>query len=67
MKHSNITATEYTTVPVLARQLGIKYHALLRAVNAGRVPSYQPFGNRRLVKPAEVVDFIERAREGGAT
>lgn len=33
------TDTEYTTVPILAKQLGIKYHALLRAVNDGLVPS----------------------------
>ena len=60
------SATEYATVPTLAKQLGIKYHALLRAVNAGLVPSYKPFGDRRLVKPAEVIEFIERTREGGA-
>lgn len=47
------TDTEYTTVPILAKQLGIKYHALLRAVNEGLVPSYKPFGDRRLVKPAK--------------
>lgn len=58
--------TEFVTVPILARQLGIKYHALLRAVNAGLVPSYKPFGDRRLVKPAEVIEFIERTRKGGA-
>ena len=64
---TNITGTEFTTVPILAKQLGVKYHSLLRAVNAGLVPSYKPFGDRRLVKPAEVIKFIERTREGGAT
>lgn len=66
MQATNTTDPEYTTVPILAKQLGIKYHALLRAVNAGHVPSYKPFGDRRLVKPAEVIEFIERTREGGA-
>jgi len=61
---SNIT--EFVTVPNLTKQLGIKNHALLRAVNDGLVPSYKPFGDRRLVKPAEVIAFIERTREGGA-
>jgi excisionase family DNA binding protein len=60
------SATKFVTVPILAKQLGIKYHALLRAVNAGLVPSYKPFGDRRLVKRAEVIEFIERTREGGA-
>ena len=63
---TKISATEYTTVPILAKQLGIIYHALLRAVNAGLVPSYKPFGDRRLVKPAEVIAYIKRTREGGA-
>ena len=62
----NQNTAEFVTVPVLAKQLGVKYHALLRAVNAGLVPSYKPFGDRRLVKPAEVIAFIERARTGGA-
>ena len=66
MKNTKSTTTEFVTVPILAKQLGIKYHALLRAVNAGLVPSYKPFGDRRLVKPAEVIAFIERTREGGA-
>jgi|LGOV01.1.fsa_nt_gb excisionase family DNA binding protein len=69
-KHSNSnpakTDTEFVTVPNMANRLGIKYHALLRAVNTGLVPSYKPFGDRRLVKPAEVIAFIERTRKGGA-
>lgn len=66
MKNAKFTITVFATVPILAKRLGIKYHALLRAVNSGQVPSYQPFGTRRLVKPAEVIEFIERTREGGA-
>ena len=58
--------TDFATVPQLAKQLGVKYHALLRAVNSGLVPSYQPFGARRLVKPSEVIKFIERTQTGGA-
>ncbi|NOX98218.1 MAG: helix-turn-helix domain-containing protein [Verrucomicrobia bacterium] len=56
----------FATIPKAAAGLGIKYYALLRAVNAGLVPSYKPFGNRRLLKPAEVLKYIERTREGGA-
>ena len=66
MEKSKSNTAEFVTVPILAKQLGVKYHALLRAVNEGLVPSYKPFGDRRLVKPAEVIAFIERAREGGA-
>ena len=66
MKNTKPHTTEYTTVPTLANQLGINYHALFRAVNAGPVPSYKPFGDRRLVKPAEVIAYIERTREGVA-
>ena len=63
---TKIPTAKFVTVPVLAKQLGVKYHALLRAVNAGLVPSYKPFGDRRLVKPAEVIAFIEHTRTGGA-
>ena len=66
MTTNNQNTAEFVTVPALAKQLGVKYHALLRAVNAGLVPSYKPFGDRRLVKPAEVIAFIERSRIGGA-
>ena len=66
MTTNNQNTAEFVTVPALAKQHGVKYHALLRAVNAGLVPSYKPFGDRRLVKPAEVIAFIERSRIGGA-
>ena len=66
MEPTDLNRTEYATVPVLAKHLVIKHHALFRAANADLVPSCHPFGNRRLVKPAKVIEFIERTRAGGA-
>lgn len=43
------------TVPRAAELLGIKDHALRRAVNLGLVPHYSCFNNRKLVKPVEVL------------
>lgn len=56
----------YLTIPQAAKMLGLPVSTLRRAVNAGLVPSYKPFGNRRLLKPAEVIKYIELTREGGA-
>lgn len=39
MENAKITGTEYSTIPFLAKQLGIKYHALLRAANSSLVPA----------------------------
>jgi hypothetical protein len=46
------------TIPSAARAAGVKYHALLGAVNAGRIRSFQPFGKRRYLLLSDVHAFI---------
>ena len=53
------------TIPSAAKALNIKYHALLRAVNQGLIPSYQPFNSRRYVLLSEIEAFIKAHRQGG--
>lgn len=43
------------TIPHAAILLGVKAHALRRAVNRGLIPSYSCFNRRKMVKPAEVL------------
>lgn len=57
----------YRTIPWAAKELGIKCHALRNAVNAGLIPSYQPFGSRRLVLVSEIQSYIAAHREGGSS
>lgn len=54
---------ELKTIPKAAAQLGIKAHALRRAVKLGLVPSYAVFNKRLLVSPAEVLAAIAMNRE----
>ncbi|MEQ8746330.1 helix-turn-helix domain-containing protein [Pyruvatibacter sp.] len=57
----------YGTIPNVAKLLGIKEHALRRAVNKGLIPFYTPFGSRRYVRLDEVQAFIQAHRcLGGA-
>ena len=50
----------YYTIPQASIALGIKKHALRRAVAAGIIPAYTPFGSsRRLVKLSEIRDVVE--------
>lgn len=57
----------YATIPQAAKALGIKEHALRRAVNKGLIPFYTPFGSRRYVRLDEVQAFIQAHRcLGGA-
>lgn len=49
-----------------ADRLGIHLWALRRAVKRGDIPSYTPFGKRRLVRLSEVIAAIETFREGGS-
>lgn len=55
----------YFTVRSAAKALALKYHALLRAVNLGLIPSYMPFSTRRVVRLSEVEAFIKAHRTGG--
>ena len=61
---SNYKGRRYVTVRSAANALGIKYHALLRAVNAGDVPSYRPFNSRRLVCLDDIQAVIAAHRVG---
>ena len=56
----------FVTVPSAAKALGLKYHALLRAVNAGLIPSYRPFGKRIYARLSEVVSFVKAHQQGGS-
>jgi hypothetical protein len=49
-----------------AALLGRPYWQVQRAVRDRLVPSYTFLNGRRLVRPSEILDFIERTREGGA-
>lgn len=55
----------FVTIPSAAEALGLKYHALLRAVNAGLIPSYQPFGARTYVLLSEVVAYVKAHQNRG--
>jgi len=55
----------FQTIPSAAKALGLKYHALLRAVNSGLVPGYRPFGKRTYVLPSEVATFVKAHQDGG--
>lgn len=47
-----------------ADRVGAKYWQLLRAVQSGRVPYFQPFNSRKLVRLSDVVAVIEASRSG---
>jgi excisionase family DNA binding protein len=65
--HDKDPLARYVTIPSAANTLGIKAHALRRAVNKGLIPFYTPFGSRRYVRLDEVQAFIQAHRcLGGA-
>lgn len=53
------------TLPQAARLLGLKVHALRRAVNRRYIPSYSCFNRRKMVKPAEVLAAMASHSKGG--
>ena len=59
------TTEQLLTLHEAAAKLGCRYWQLQRAVKRGDIPSYTPFNSRKLVKPSEVVAFIEASRQGG--
>jgi excisionase family DNA binding protein len=62
---TEIHIESYFTIRSAAKALGLKYHSLLRAVNADTIPSYKPFGKRRLVLLSEVRAFVASCKMGG--
>lgn len=63
-KISHSTLESYITVRQAAKLSGLKYHALLRAVNKQLIPSYLPFNSRRVVLLSEIHAFVESHRQG---
>ncbi|WP_112309667.1 hypothetical protein [Pseudogemmobacter bohemicus] len=57
------SSCELKTIPKAAAQLGIKAHALRRAVKLGLIPSYAVFNKRLLVSPVEVLAAIAKSGE----
>lgn len=47
-----------------ADRVGAKYWQLLRAVQSGRVPYFQPFNSRKLVRLSDVLAVIEASKKG---
>lgn len=52
----------FLTIKEAARRLGLPYFKLLRAVNAGAIPTYTLHNSRRLVRLPKVVCVIEQSR-----
>lgn len=59
------TPEKFIPLSEAANRLGIYLWALRRAVKRGDIPSYAPFGKRRLVRLSEVILAIETFRQGG--
>lgn len=54
------------TIPETCKIMGIRKHALRRAVSSGLVPHYTPFGTRRYVRISEVEAAIASHTNGEA-
>jgi len=54
------------TIPEACQLMGIRKHALRRAVSSGLVPFYTPFGSRRYVRISEVEAAISTHTNGEA-
>lgn len=67
LKSINRSVERYLTAPQAAAELGIKIHALRRAISRGDVPSYYPFGKRRYVLLSEINAVIAASKVGGAS
>lgn len=66
-KSTNDAFERYRTPPQAASELGIKIHALRRAINRHDVPVYYPFGKRRYVLLSEINAVIAASKIGGAS
>lgn len=63
---TSIPPVAYLTVPAFCKAHGFKEHAVRRAVNAGLLPVYKPFGARQYLRVDEALAFIAVCRKGGA-
>lgn len=66
LKSQNRPVERYRSIPTAADELGLKVHALRRAINNGDIPSYTPFGTRRYVLISEIIAVISASKIGGA-
>lgn len=63
--NKNRPVERYRTIPQAAVEMGIKVHALRRAINREEIPSYFPFGKRRYVLTSEINAVIQASKSGG--
>jgi len=64
--NKNICVEKLRTIPETCQIMGIRKHALRRAVSNGLVPYYTPFGSRRYVRISEVETAIASHTNGEA-
>lgn len=55
----------FMALPNFCETHGFKAHAVRRAVNAGVLPVYKPFGSRQYLRVDEALSFIGACRKGG--
>ncbi len=55
----------FLTFKQAAGELNLYYHQIQRAAKKGYIPTYSPFGRRKLVRLSEVVAFVEASKVGG--
>ena len=64
--NKNSCVEKLRTIPETCQLMGIRKHALRRAVSNGLVPHYRPFGSRRYVRVSEVEAAIASHTKGEA-
>jgi predicted site-specific integrase-resolvase len=64
--NKNSCVEKLRTIPETCQLMGIRKHALRRAVSNGLVPYYTPFGSRRYVRISEVEAAIASHTNGEA-
>jgi len=62
----NNCVEKFRTIPEACQLMGIRKHALRRAVSNGLVPHYTPFGAHRFVRVSEVEAAIASHTNGEA-
>ncbi len=58
---------DFCHIKKAAGLLKLPYWWVQRAVKRGLIPSYTFLNSRRLVRPSEILDFIESTRAGCTT
>jgi excisionase family DNA binding protein len=64
LSNLNNNVEKLRTIPEACKLMGIRKHALRRAVSGGLVPFYTPFGSRRYVRVSEVETAIAAHTNG---